>query len=331
MSLLAPLAPNTLITKTELLLPVPGGPSISSMNGDMMVRFMSTRSRTTKLRTHAVSILDGNYDDFEEQYSSMNKSGNSTKYIRGEEEDPFSTHTDDDDDGWTTASTSSVRKGNKVLWDNYDDEETFGDYSTYYASDGDYTSHEEAQSTTTTNTTPAPKSLYDVKLPDDEIQRQRVLAEHQAEMAQREKWIQNARPPVRVQELDAHGRAYGRGGRKTSTARVWIRPGLGMVTINKREFLDYFPRMSDRELILSPFVATRTCGKFDMICMVDGGGVTGKAGAIRHGLARALEKYDPNYRPPLKRLGYITRDPRKVERKKVGLKKARKAPQWVRR
>merc|ERR1712127_811033 len=111
----------------------------------------------------------------------------------------------------------------------------------------------------------------------------------------------------------------------------WIQPGEGVITVNRRDFLDYFPRDSLREMILAPFVATETCGKFDVITSVEGGGLSGQAGAIRHGVARALEKYNPDYRPPMKRLGFMKRDPRMVERKKIGLKKARKAPQWVRR
>lgn len=94
------------------------------------------------------------------------------------------------------------------------------------------------------------------------------------EDAKRAKWIENAKPPVRVPEIDSSGRSYGRGGRKVSTARVWIYPGEGIVTVNRSEFLNYFPRESDREMILSPFVATKTCGMFDMMVQVEGGGVT---------------------------------------------------------
>ena len=162
-------------------------------------------------------------------------------------------------------------------------------------------------------------------------QEEEALKRQQEEDAKKKKWMENAKPPVREQEIDERGRSYGRGGRKTSTARVWIQPGEGMITVNQREFLDYFSRETDRDLILSPFVATETCGKFDVTVAVEGGGVTGKAGAIRHGIARALEKYNPDYRPPMKRLGFMTRDARMVESKKIGLKKARKAPQWVRR
>jgi small subunit ribosomal protein S9 len=152
------------------------------------------------------------------------------------------------------------------------------------------------------------------------------------DQAQRAKWIENSLPPVWKSEIDERGRAYGRGGRKKAAARVWIQPGFGEVTVNKKSFVDYFPRMSDRDLILQPLVATETCGDFDVQVMVQGGGLTGQAGAVRHGLAHALNSYNPDlYRPPLKRLGLLERDARRVERKKVGHKKARKSPQWVRR
>lgn len=152
------------------------------------------------------------------------------------------------------------------------------------------------------------------------------------DQAQRAKWIENSLPPVWKSEIDERGRAYGRGGRKKASARVWIQPGFGEVTINRKSFVDYFPRMSDRELILQPLVATETCGDFDVQVMVQGGGLTGQAGAVRHGLAHALNSYNPDsYRPPLKRLGLLERDARRVERKKVGHVKARKSPQWVRR
>mmetsp|Transcript_10605 Transcript_10605/g.25107 ORF Transcript_10605/g.25107 Transcript_10605/m.25107 type:complete len:296 (+) Transcript_10605:158-1045(+) len=157
-----------------------------------------------------------------------------------------------------------------------------------------------------------------------EIQRQ--------EDERRKRWLENAKPPVRRPIIDERGRAYGRGGRKTASARVWIQPGFGNVVINKKDFVDYFDRTTDRELILEPLAATETLGRFDITATVEGGGLRGQAGAIRHGLARALNHYNPDtYRPPLKRLGYLTRDPRKVERKKVGHLKARKKPQWVKR
>lgn len=148
----------------------------------------------------------------------------------------------------------------------------------------------------------------------------------------RKRWLDNAKPPLRRSVIDERGRAYGRGGRKTASARVWIQPGFGNVVVNRKDFVDYFDRTSDRELILEPLAATETLGRFDITATVEGGGLRGQAGAIRHGLARALNHYNPDtYRPPLKRLGYLTRDPRKVERKKIGHLKARKKPQWVKR
>ncbi len=120
---------------------------------------------------------------------------------------------------------------------------------------------------------------YSVNEDEDEKEwhRQRESEAYQKqseEDVKRAKWIENAKPPIRVPKIDSSGRAYGRGGRKVSTARVWIYPGEGVITINRRDFLDYFPRDSDREMILSPFVATKTCGMFDMTVRVDGGGVT---------------------------------------------------------
>ena len=149
--------------------------------------------------------------------------------------------------------------------------------------------------------------------------------------AQKKRWLRNSQPPVRVSEIDERGRAYGRGSRKEAVARVWIQPGEGEIVVNRKTFVSYFPRETHRDHVLGPFVASQTCGKFDVTAMVKGGGMTGQAGAIRLGLARALEKYNPDYRPPMKRFGFMTRDPRMVERKKVGKVKARKSPQWVRR
>lgn len=158
-----------------------------------------------------------------------------------------------------------------------------------------------------------------------------ALEAMRAKEAQKKRWIQNSRPPVRVSEIDERGRAYGRGSRKEAQARVWITPGVGEIVVNRKDFLSYFPRETHRDHILGPLVASQTCGKFDVTAVVNGGGMSGQAGAIRLGLARALEKFNPDYRPPMKRHGFMTRDPRMVERKKVGRVKARKSPQWVRR
>lgn len=159
-----------------------------------------------------------------------------------------------------------------------------------------------------------------------------IKKQEQEEQAKRKRWIENAKKPIRQSIIDERGRSYGRGGRKRAKARVWIQAGFGEVVVNKRSFVDYFQRQSDREHVLEPLVATETCGGFDVQATVKGGGLTGQAGAIRLGLARALNHYNPDlYRPPLKKLGLLTRDARKVERKKVGKVKARKSPQWVRR
>lgn len=150
--------------------------------------------------------------------------------------------------------------------------------------------------------------------------------------AQKARWLENSLPPVRVPVIDKMGRSYGRGGRKAAQARVWLTPGFGNVTVNRKDLIEYFPRRSDRELVLEPLVATKTCGKFDLQCIVKSGGLTGQAGAVRLGVARALQYWNPDeYRAPLKKMGFLTRDSRKVEQKKIGLKKARKAPQWNRR
>ena len=124
---------------------------------------------------------------------------------------------------------------------------------------------------------------------------------------------------------------YGTGRRKSSIARVYLVPGSGKITINKREMDDYFGLETLKLIVNQPFVATSTQGKFDVLVNVHGGGFTGQAGAIRHGIARALCVADPEYRPALKKAGYLTRDPRMKERKKYGLKAARRAPQFSKR
>ena len=123
----------------------------------------------------------------------------------------------------------------------------------------------------------------------------------------------------------------GTGRRKSSVARVMIRPGQGRVTINGRELEDYFPVEIIRQQALLPLAKTELSGRIDVRVNVAGGGVSGQAGAIRHGIARALLAYDAGLRPALKADGFLTRDARKVERKKAGLKKARKAPQFSKR
>ena len=123
----------------------------------------------------------------------------------------------------------------------------------------------------------------------------------------------------------------GTGRRKQSIARVRLVPGNGKIIVNKREVADYFGRDTLIKDLKSPLEATKTLGTLDVLVNVKGGGLSGQAGAIRHGIARALLKVDQDYRKPLKKSGYLTRDPRMTERKKYGLKKARKAPQFSKR
>ena len=124
---------------------------------------------------------------------------------------------------------------------------------------------------------------------------------------------------------------YGTGRRKTSTARVFLRPGTGAITINDRTIDVYFGRETARMIVRQPLELTETLEKFDVYVTVKGGGGFGQAGAIRHGITRALMEYDETLRPSLRKAGFVTRDAREVERKKVGLRKARKKPQVSKR
>ena len=129
----------------------------------------------------------------------------------------------------------------------------------------------------------------------------------------------------------AAAKFYGTGRRKKSIARVYITPGKGNITVNKRSLDEYFGLETLKVIVRQPLVATQTEGKYDINVNVKGGGYTGQAGAIRHGIARALLKADAEFRPVLKKAGYLTRDPRMKERKKYGLKAARRAPQFSKR
>jgi len=124
---------------------------------------------------------------------------------------------------------------------------------------------------------------------------------------------------------------YGTGRRKTSTARVFLRPGSGQITINGKTLDDYFGRQTSRMVVRQPLELVEMTEKFDVTITVEGGGASGQAGAIRHGITRALVEYDENLKGDLRRAGYVTRDAREVERKKVGLRKARKRPQYSKR
>ena len=126
-------------------------------------------------------------------------------------------------------------------------------------------------------------------------------------------------------------RFYGTGRRKSSVARVYITPGTGKVTINKKDMDDYFGLDTLKIIVRQPLEVTGTSDKYDVKVTVRGGGFTGQAGAIRHGIARALNKADEEFRAPLKKAGFLTRDAREKERKKYGLKKARRAPQFSKR
>ncbi|MCB1720623.1 MAG: 30S ribosomal protein S9 [Rhodospirillales bacterium] len=138
-------------------------------------------------------------------------------------------------------------------------------------------------------------------------------------------------PVKRVQTLDKQGRAYATGRRKDAVARVWIKPGSGKVTVNGRDQATYFARQTQRLILNQPFLIVNSVGKFDVVCTVKGGGLSGQAGAVRHGISRALENFDPEMRPALKKAGMMTRDARIVERKKVGKHKARRTKQWAKR
>lgn len=129
----------------------------------------------------------------------------------------------------------------------------------------------------------------------------------------------------------AKARYYGTGRRKSSVARVYLIPGTGKVTINKRDMEEYFGLDTLKLIVRQPLVLTENVDKFDVLVTVRGGGFTGQAGAIRHGISRALLQADSDYRPVLKKAGFLTRDPRMKERKKYGLKAARRAPQFSKR
>lgn len=137
--------------------------------------------------------------------------------------------------------------------------------------------------------------------------------------------------PVYVQKIDEHGRAYATGKRKDAIARVWIKPGSGKITINKREFEKYFARPVLQMVLKQPIISADRETSYDIIVTVKGGGLSGQAGAVRHGISKALTYYEPELRPVLKKGGFLTRDSRTVERKKYGRAKARKSFQFSKR
>ena len=137
--------------------------------------------------------------------------------------------------------------------------------------------------------------------------------------------------PLREQELDQYGRAYATGRRKDAVARVWLKPGTGKVTVNGRDQEVYFARPTLRLIINQPFAITEREGQYDIVATVRGGGLSGQAGAVKHGISQALTKYEPALRAPVKAAGFLTRDSRVVERKKYGRAKARRSFQFSKR
>jgi small subunit ribosomal protein S9 len=140
-----------------------------------------------------------------------------------------------------------------------------------------------------------------------------------------------AEAPRHVQKLDAQGRAYATGKRKDAVARVWIKPGSGTITVNGRALEVYFARPVLRMVLQQPLALVNRGSQYDVIVTVHGGGLSGQAGAVRHGISKALTYYEPELRSPLKKEGFLTRDPRVVERKKYGRKKARRSFQFSKR
>jgi small subunit ribosomal protein S9 len=137
--------------------------------------------------------------------------------------------------------------------------------------------------------------------------------------------------PLREQQLDKQGRAYATGRRKDAVARVWLKPGNGTITVNGRDQSVYFARPTLRLVINQPFGVAEREGQYDVVCTVVGGGLSGQAGAVKHGIAQALSRYEPALRTTVKQAGFLTRDPRVVERKKYGRAKARRSFQFSKR
>ncbi|OXT01476.1 30S ribosomal protein S9 [Notoacmeibacter marinus] len=137
--------------------------------------------------------------------------------------------------------------------------------------------------------------------------------------------------PVHVQKLDAQGRAYATGKRKDAVARVWVKPGSGRISVNGKEFAEYFARPVLQMVLQQPIVAADRAGQYDVVATVAGGGLSGQAGAVRHGISKALTYYEPTLRGVLKKGGFLTRDSRVVERKKYGRAKARRSFQFSKR
>ncbi len=142
---------------------------------------------------------------------------------------------------------------------------------------------------------------------------------------------QQSTAPLREQQLDKQGRAYATGRRKDAVARVWLKPGSGKITVNGRDQEVYFARPTLRLVINQPFDVADRRDQYDVVCTVIGGGLSGQAGAVKHGIAQALSRYEPGLRTAVKQAGFLTRDPRVVERKKYGRAKARRSFQFSKR
>jgi small subunit ribosomal protein S9 len=142
---------------------------------------------------------------------------------------------------------------------------------------------------------------------------------------------EQAAAPVHVQKLDKQGRAYATGKRKDAIARVWVKPGTGKIIVNTKEYDKYFARPVLQMILQQPLVASSRAGQYDIIATVAGGGLSGQAGAVRHGISKALTYYEPTLRGVLKKGGFLTRDSRTVERKKYGKAKARRSFQFSKR
>ena len=140
-----------------------------------------------------------------------------------------------------------------------------------------------------------------------------------------------ASAPVHVKKVDAQGRSYATGKRKNAVARVWVKPGSGKITVNDKEFAQYFARPVLQMILQQPIIASNRAGQFDIVATVAGGGLSGQAGAVRHGISKALTYFEPGLRSVLKKGGFLTRDSRVVERKKYGKAKARRSFQFSKR
>ena len=152
-----------------------------------------------------------------------------------------------------------------------------------------------------------------------------------SDLGQSVQGTENNEAPVREKKVDAQGRAYATGKRKDAVARVWIKPGSGKITVNERDVEVYFARPVLRMIIQQPLEIVARQDQYDIVVSVAGGGLSGQAGAVRHGLSKALTHFEPELRTPLKREGFLTRDSRVVERKKYGRKKARRSFQFSKR